>query len=203
MKVGVLGGTFDPVHTGHVIIAEEARVQLSLDDVLFVPTGQPWFKEGVDVTPAQARLEMLHRAVDENPHFCIDTQELERQGLTYTVDTIAELRRRLGRDAEIYFIIGLDALAELPRWKEPERLISLCCFAAMKRPGYTRLDIESLAKEIPGIENRVRLVDNVQVDISSSDIRQRVQAGRSIRYLVPEAVEAYIRDSNLYRTPSS
>ncbi|MFQ5873819.1 MAG: nicotinate-nucleotide adenylyltransferase [Dehalococcoidia bacterium] len=200
MRLGVLGGTFDPVHSGHLIIAEEARLKLSLDQVLFVPAGQPWFKQGSEITPAAARLEMLRRAVDSNPRFCIDTQELDRPGLSYTVDTIEELRRRLGPEAVIYFVIGVDALSELPSWKDPQRLIKLCCFAAMKRPGYTQLDIETLERALPGVAERVRLVDNLQVDISSSDVRKRVEEGLSIRYMVPGSVERYITENNLYRS---
>lgn len=198
MRVGILGGTFDPVHLGHLIIAEEAAEQLSLDRVIFVPAGNPWFKEGNDITPATARLEMLRLAVGSNPLFCIDTQELERNGPTYTVDTLEELRKRLGAAAELYFIIGLDALAELARWREPQRIVKLCRFAAMRRPEYTRLEVPGLDEAVPDIGDRVCPIENIQVDISSSDIRRRVQEGLSIRYLVPAAVESYIRDKGIY-----
>ena len=200
MRVGILGGTFDPVHLGHLIIAGEAAEQLSLDRVVFVPAGNPWFKEGNYITPASARLEMLRLAVESNPLFCIDTQELERDGPTYTVDTLEELRNRLGGDVELYFIIGLDAVAELARWKKPERIVELCRFAAMRRPGYTRLEAQALDEVVPGVGERVCPIENIQVEISSSDIRRRVQEGLSIRYLVPEPVERYIRDKGIYRT---
>ncbi|MCH9036258.1 MAG: nicotinate-nucleotide adenylyltransferase [Chloroflexi bacterium] len=198
MRIGVLGGTFDPVHLGHLIIAEEARTRLSLEKVLFVPAGRPWFKDGNDVTDTADRLEMLRLALEGNPQFSIDTQELERPGATYTVDTIAQLREQMGPEAEIFFIIGLDALAELNRWKDPERLARMCFFAAMRRPEFTELDVASLVKTVPGVSGRVHLLENIQVDISSSDIRCRIQEGLPIRYLVPRKVDEYIRGKGLY-----
>ena len=194
----MLGGTFDPVHLGHLIIAEEARTRLSLEKVLFVPAGRPWFKDGNDVTDTADRLEMLRLALEGNPQFSIDTQELERPGATYTVDTIAQLREQMGPEAEIFFIIGLDALAELNRWKDPERLARMCFFAAMRRPEFTELDVASLVKTVPGVSGRVHLLENIQVDISSSDIRCRIQEGLPIRYLVPRKVDEYIRGKGLY-----
>lgn len=198
MRVGVLGGTFDPVHNGHLIIAEEARAKLGLAKVLFIPAGRPWFKDGENVSDMGWRLEMLRLAVDGNSGFEIDTMELEREGSTYTIDTMEELKRRLGEEVGLYFIIGIDALAELGRWKEPERLASICHFATMRRPGFTELDLEAMEREVPGVSGRVHVLDNVQVDISSSDIRKRVEQGLSIRYLVPPAVRSYIEEQGLY-----
>ncbi len=199
MRVGVLGGTFDPVHNGHLIIAEEAQAKLGLAKVLFIPAGRPWFKDGENVSDMGWRLDMLKLAVNGNSSFEIDTLELERAGATYTIDTMEELRKRMGEDVELFFIIGIDALAELGRWKEPERLASICHFATMRRPGFTELDLEAMEREVPGVSGRVHVLDNVQVDISSSDIRSRVEEGRSIRYLVPPAVRAYIEEQGLYR----
>lgn len=198
MRIGVLGGTFDPVHLGHLIIAEEARTMLSLERILFVPAGRPWFKDDDDVTGTADRLEMLRLALEGNPHFCIDTQELERPGATYTVDTIAQLRGQMGSESEIFFIIGLDALAELARWKDPERLAGMCFFAAMRRPEFTELDVVALDRTVPGVSGKVHLLENIQVDISSSDIRCRIQRGLPIRYLVPREVDEYIRGKGLY-----
>ena len=203
MRVGVLGGTFDPVHNGHLIIAEEAQAKLGLSQVLFIPAGRPWFKDGENVSDMEWRLDMLRLAADGNPSFSIDTQELERPGASYTVDTIEQLATRLGADVQLYFIIGLDALAELGRWKEPRRLVSICHFATMRRRGYTDLDIAALDREVPGVSDRIHVLDNVQVDISSSGIRERVEQGLSIRYLVPPAVRRYIEEKGLYRAPSS
>ena len=202
MRVGVLGGTFDPVHNGHLIIAEEAQAKLGLAKVLFIPAGRPWFKDGENVSDMGWRLDMLKLAVNGNPSFEIDTLELERAGATYTIDTMEELRKRMGEDVELFFIIGIDALSELGRWKEPERLASICHFATMRRPGFTELDLEAMERDVPGVSGRVHVLDNVQVDISSSDIRSRVEEGRSIRYLVPPAVRAYIEEQGLYQAPS-
>ena len=199
MRVGVLGGTFDPVHNGHLIIAEEAQAKLGLEKVLFIPAGRPWFKDGENVSDMGWRLDMLKLAVNGNPSFEIDTMELEREGATYTIDTMEELRKRMGECVELFFIIGIDALSELGRWKEPERLASICHFATMRRPGFTELDLEAMERDVPGVSGRVHVLDNVQVDISSSDIRSRVEEGRSIRYLVPPAVRAYIEEQGLYR----
>ena len=201
MRVGVLGGTFDPVHNGHLIIAEEAQAKLGLAKVIFIPAGRPYFKDGENVSEMGWRLAMLELAVNGNPSFEIDTLELEREGATYTIDTMEELRKRMGEDVELFFIIGIDALSELGRWKEPRRLASICQFATMRRPGFTELDLESIEREVPGVSGRVHVLDNVQVDISSSDIRSRVEEGRSIRYLVPPAVAEYIEEQGLYRVP--
>ncbi len=199
MRVGVLGGTFDPVHLGHLIIAQEARDKLALDKVMFIPAGQPWLKEDTDISPAPKRLEMLELALQSNETLCVDTQELDRPGSSYTVDTISQMRERLGPRTDIYFIIGMDALEELNRWKNPEQLAQLCYFAAMKRLGHTRLDLKELEKAVPGISERVCFMDNPQVDISSSDIRRRVREALPISYLVPKEVEAYISENGLYR----
>ena len=199
MKIGVLGGTFDPVHNGHLIIAEEAQAKLGLAKVIFIPAGRPYFKDGEDVSDMERRLDMLRLAVNGNPSFEIDTLELEREGATYTIDTMEELRRRMGKEVELFFIIGIDALSELGKWKDPDRLASICHFATMRRPGFTELDLEAMEREVPGVSGRVHVLDNVQVDISSSDIRGRVERGQSIRYLVPPAVREYIEEEGLYR----
>ena len=203
MRIGVLGGTFDPVHNGHLIIAEEAQLKLGLTKVVFIPAGRPWFKDGENVSDKGGRLRMLELAVEGNASFEIDTMELEREGATYTIDTMEELRKRMGEDVELYFIIGIDALAELGRWKDPQRLASICHFATMRRPGFTELDLEEMKAEAPWVSGRVHVLDNVQVDISSSDIRDRVEQGLSIRYLVPPAVRGYIEEQGLYRAPAS
>lgn len=199
MRVGVLGGTFDPVHNGHLIIAEEAQAKLGLAKVIFIPAGRPWFKDGENVSDMGRRLAMLELAVNGNPSFEIDTLELEREGATYTIDTIEELRKRMGEGVELFFILGIDALSELGRWKNPERLAAMCNFATMRRPGFTELDLESMEREVSGVSGKVHILDNVQVDISSSDIRERVERGQSIRYLVPPAVRSYIEEHGLYR----
>ncbi len=198
MKIGLLGGTFDPIHMGHLVIAEEVRLKLALDEVLFIPAGQPWLKSERRVAPGEHRLEMLKLAIGSNPHFKVSTIEFERPGPSYTVDTIAALRDELGAEVELYFIVGFDTLAELPIWKEPSRLLGMCHIVAVRRPGYAELDWRSLEQAIPGVSSRVVVVDVPQVDISSTQIREQVAKGLSIRYLVPEAVEAYILKHRLY-----
>ena len=203
MRVGVLGGTFDPVHMGHLIIAEEAQNKLGLSEVIFIPAGDPWLKASSNITDAMVRLNMLQMALEGNPSFSIDTQEIDRPGPSFTVDTIVNLSSRLEADSEIYFIIGLDALADLAKWKQPRRLAEICYFATMKRPGYTALDLKALDVDIPGVSERIHILDNIQVDISSSNIRQRIYSGLSIRYLVPAGTKEYIESMNLYRDAES
>lgn len=198
MNIGLLGGTFDPVHVGHLIIAEEVRLKLALDEVLFIPTGQPWLKSGRSVAPGEHRLEMLKLAINSNPHFKVSTVELERPGASYSVDTVSALKDELGAEVELYFIVGFDALAELPIWKEPSRLLDLCQVVGVRRPGYDELDWGSLEQAIPGVSSHVTVVDVPQIDISSTQIRERVAKGLSIHHLVPEAVEGYISKNRLY-----
>ena len=197
MNIGILGGTFDPIHTGHLILAEEARLQLSLDEVLFVPAGQPWLKAGHSITPAFHRVEMVRRAIADNPRFKLCTLEVERSGPSYTVDTLTELREQLGAEASFFFILGRDTLADLPLWKEPDRLLQMCRLVAAPRisPG---VDLDSLEAFMPGIKKSVIQLDMPVIEISSSTIRQRLAQGLSIRYLVPEGVERYIAEQKLY-----
>jgi len=198
MNVGVLGGTFDPIHMGHLILAEEVRVRLNLAEVLFVPAGQPCLKVGSPVSPARHRVEMVRLAIADRPYFKLSTIEIERAGPTYTVDTIAELEARLGARDELFFILGRDNLGELPRWRRPERLITMCRLVAVPRPGYPLPDLKALEASIPGLSQRVVLMDRPEIDVSASAIRDRVVRGLSIRHLVPEPVAGYIRQHKLY-----
>ncbi|MFQ5924915.1 MAG: nicotinate-nucleotide adenylyltransferase [Dehalococcoidia bacterium] len=198
MDIGVFGGTFDPLHIGHLIIAEEARLSLGLSQVIFVPAGEPWLKEHRIISPGEQRLEMIQLAIASNPFFRASTVDLERPGPSYTVDTLADLRRELGEEANSYLILGLDALAEFSTWREPDRILEMCHLVAARRPEVRDLELESLEGSIPGISRRVLILDNSLIDISSSDIRNRVAEGLPIRYLVPEAVERYIREQGLY-----
>jgi nicotinate-nucleotide adenylyltransferase len=198
MDIGVLGGTFDPVHVGHLIIAEEARIKLGLSQVVFVPAGQPWLKQDSDISSGEHRLEMIRLAIAPNAFFRASTVDLERPGPSYTVDTLADLKRELGQEGNLYFILGLDALAGLPTWKEPQKIVELCYLVAAKRAEAMDVDLDSLERSIPSISSRVIILDNPLIDISSSDIRQRVAEGKSIHEMVPEAVERYIREKRLY-----
>lgn len=199
MRIGVFGGTFDPIHSGHLVIAEDVRRELGLDEVLFVPAGQPWLKAERDVTEAAHRLEMAMLATALNPHFNVSTIELERPGPTYTVDTIAELKSGVAAGAELCFILGLDALAELPQWKDPERLVNMCRLVGVRRPGYEKIDLRSLESAVPGASEWVMMVDTPLIDVSATDIRSRVSQGISIQGLVPQTVEDYIAQHGLYR----
>ena len=200
MKIGVLGGTFDPVHIGHLMVAEEARASLNLAEILLVPAGQPLLKLDYPITPAEHRLQMLRLAIAGRPHFKVSTVEIERSGPSYTVGTIAELRVQYGSEDEMFFILGWDSLAQLPGWREPSRLIKMCDLVAVPRPGFQRPDLKALEDLIPGISERVMLLDKPQIDISASAIRELAAQGLSLRHLVPEPVEKYIRQHKLYST---
>ena len=198
MNIGVLGGTFDPIHIGHLIVAEEARIKLGLSEVLFVPAGQPWLKLDHDITPAIHRVEMVRRAITPNPCFKLCTLEVERLGPSYTVDTLMMLRERLGSEASFFFILGRDTLADLPLWKEPGRLIQICRLVAVPRLGLGLPDLKSLEASVTGIIGNVIQLDMPVIDVSSSQIRKRVAQGVSVRYLVPDEVERYIAEQKLY-----
>jgi len=198
MDIGVFGGTFDPIHSGHLIIAEEARLGLGLSQVIFVPAGEPWLKGAREISPAAHRLEIVKLAITSNPHFIVSTVDMDRGGPSYTEDTLTDLKRELGEAADFYFILGLDTLAQFAMWREPRRIVAMCHLVAAKRPEAREFDLESLEQSIPGISRRLTILDNPQVDISSSEIRRRVAKGLSIRNLVPDAVERYIREQGLY-----
>ena len=202
MKLAVLGGTFDPIHNGHLAVAGEVKDRLSADQVLFMPAGRPWLKEGSPITAAEHRIKMVRLAVADIPYCEVSTMEIDRAGATYTLDTLAELWKRLGSGDELFFILGWSSLSELPRWKEPARIIQLCKLVAVPRPGYPRPDVRALEGSIPGLTERVIILEGPQVDISASDIRERVAKGMSVSGLVPEVVERYIREKGLYRTES-
>jgi len=200
MNIGVLGGTFDPVHIGHLILAEEVRARLNLAEILFVPAGQPWLKVDSPISPAEHRVEMVRLAIADKPYFKLSTMEIERAGPTYTVDTIAEIKARLEAGDELFFILGWDNLAELSLWREPSRLIIMCRLVAVPRPDYPLPDLKALEASIPGLSQRVTLMDKPEIDISASAIRDRVAQGLSIRRLVPEPVDEYIGQHKLYLT---
>ena len=198
MNVGILGGTFDPVHSGHLILAEVAREQLNLNEVLFIPAGQPWLKVERTITPAEHRLRMLRLALDDTPYFRTSEMEIKRSGPTYTIDTIKALKERLSAEDELFFILGQDNLMQLPQWHDTPELIKLCYLVAAPRPGVKKPDLKALEAEIPGIRQRVMLMKKPLVDISATDIRARVTRGLSVRHLVPEPVNRYIKEHRLY-----
>ncbi len=198
MNIGVLGGTFDPVHNGHLIVTEEVRARLNLAEVLFVPAGQPWLKKDSPISPPEHRVNMVRLAIADKPYFKLSTMEIERPGPSYTVDTIAELQAQLGAGDELFFILGWDNLAQLPQWREPSRLLTMCRLVAVARPGSPLPNLKKLEALIPGLSQGVVLMDKPEIDISAAIIRDRVAHGLSIRHLVPEPVERYIREHKLY-----
>jgi nicotinate-nucleotide adenylyltransferase len=191
-----MGGTFDPIHYGHLVTAEEALWQFSLDEVLFVPTGQPWMKDRPDVSPPEHRYLMTVIAVSSNPHFRVSRLELDREGPTYTVDTLWALKDQYGEKTELFFVSGADAILEIFGWKDPEEILGLARFIAATRPGY---DIARFEREAPTRHPNVEVMSVPALAISSTDIRRRVREGSPIRYLVPEGVKTYIEKSGLYR----
>lgn len=198
MNIGVMGGTFDPIHNGHLIVAEEVRARLNLTEILFVPAGQPWLKASSPIAAAEHRIQMVRLAIADKAYLKLSTMEIERAGPSYTVDTMAELQGQLGAEDELFFILGWENLAELPQWREPYRLIKMCYLLAVPRPGYSAPDLSSLEADIPGLSQSLLLLDTPQIDISASAIRDRVAQGLSIRHLVPEPVERYIKQHRLY-----
>lgn len=190
-----MGGTFDPIHNGHLVCAEEARVQFVLDDVVFVPSGNPWQKNGV--SPAEDRYLLTMLATAPNPHFSVSRIEIDRKGPTYTVDTLRAFRDFYGAVAELFFITGTDAVAEILSWKEPELVLDLAHFIAASRPGYALTEAHGAL-----FRNRVSVMEIPALAISSTDIRRRVAEGRTVRYLLPGEVEEFIQERSLYKAQS-
>jgi len=200
VNVGVLGGTFDPVHNGHLAIAQEAVIRLSMAKIIFVPAGQPWLKADKTISDAEHRANMVRLAIAGTPQYEFSGVEIEREGPSYAVDTIAQLRAQLPHNDSLYFIMGWDSLSQLPRWREPERLIAMCYLVAAPRLGCPPPDMASLEKDIPGINPRVILMKHPEVAVSASEIRERVGRGMSITEMVPIAVNEYIAQKKLYLT---
>jgi nicotinate-nucleotide adenylyltransferase len=201
MRIGVFGGTFDPVHLGHLILAEQCREQGRLDQVLFVPAARPPHKQEHPLTPFAQRVEMLALAVAGQPAFRIDELEKDRPGPSYTADTLAELHR-CHPEAELALLVGADTLHDLPYWHEPARIAALAELLVMARPGWESPTPEALRAALRLPEDVAWLQEVVEaplIDIRSRDLRRRAAEGRSLRYLVPRAVEAYIADKRLYR----
>ena len=196
-RVGLLGGTFDPVHLAHLRLGEEAAEQLGLERVLYVLAPRPWRKAGRQISPTEQRLAMLELATRDNPRFAVSTVELERDGPTYTADTLATLHDQLG-PVELTFVLGADALLDLPNWDRPEEIVRLARLAVAARTGQRLPKRAELDARVAGLGGFQR-VQMPRLAISSTEIRRKAAAGRSIRYLVPDAVAAYIARAGLYR----
>ena len=197
-RVGVMGGTFDPIHIGHLVTAEAVRLEYNLEKVIFIPASQPPHKQGSTVTPAFHRYIMTVMATYSNPFFFVSDMELNRPGPSYTIDTMKSLISQYGGQAEFYFITGVDAVQDLATWHNVEELLNLCHFVAATRPG-CKDTIENVINYFgtKGHE-RIHRLATPELEISSTDIREKVRRGLSIKYIVPESVENYILKENLY-----
>lgn len=196
MRIGLMGGTFDPIHWGHLILAEQARERFGLERVLFVTAAQPPHKLGEPVTDASHRLEMTRLAVADNEHFQCSTIEIDRDGPSYTIDTVKQVLDMLGPGAEVCLLLGADEGRDLMKWREPYEIGKLARIVVANRPG---LPVSDVIDSLPGdLAEAILPLEMPGVDISSTDLRQRVLAGRSIRYLVPRLVEEYIWEQGLY-----
>jgi nicotinate-nucleotide adenylyltransferase len=191
-RLGILGGTFDPVHNGHLVCAEQLREAIGLDAVLFVPCSRPPHKRAHRPAPAEHRMAMVELAVGKYEGFEVSDYEVAKGGVSYTIDTVEHLRQSLGQDAELWLLIGMDTYLEIPTWKRPDEVVAECFFGVARRPGYEKKLMSFLPRA------RTKFVDITSVDISSTDIRERLREGRSIRFLVPDAVEDYIRAKRPY-----
>ena len=195
-KVGIMGGTFDPIHYGHLVTAETARVEFALDEVVFVPSGRPPHKRGHAIGDGEHRCAMTQLAIASNPYFRLSRVELEREGFSFALDTVNYFLEQYDHDVDLRFITGADAIREILHWYKVEELMEKCRFLAASRPGYA-LDVEALLPE--KWRDRVAVLPVPSLAISSSYIRQAVQNGKSVKYLLPEAVETYLHHHRLYR----
>lgn len=196
-RIGILGGTLDPIHFGHLIIAEQARVQLCLDEVQFIPCGEPPIPKDYAVTPGEHRYVMAQLATASHPNFRVRRLEIDRPGPSFSVDTLRQLRAEVGPEPDFFFILGSDALQQVYQWHQSETLFKLCRLAVVTRPGYGQLPVEQYLK--PEHQGQVIQFQSVPVHISGSRIRALVAAGQSVRYLLPESVERYLQKHRLYQ----
>jgi nicotinate-nucleotide adenylyltransferase len=190
-RIGIMGGTFDPIHNGHLVAASEVAGRFALDEVVFVPTGQPWQKGSVHVSPAEDRYLMTVIATASNPRFHVSRVDIEREGPTYTVDTLRDLRAEYGPGADLYFITGADALEKILSWKDANQIFTLAHFVGVTRPGFELSDAHLPA-------DSASLVEVPAMAISSTDCRVRVASGKPVWYLVPDGVVQYIAKRHLY-----
>ncbi len=200
MNIGILGGTFDPVHLGHLSIASAAMDQAALEKVLFIPAGQPRLKQSEPSASVDHRLEMVRLATLDIPNYQVCDIEANRPGPTYSVDTLVELSDKLGPTADLFFILGLDVLGQLDRWKEPERVLELCQLLVLNRSGEQDFDWIEFYGRIPEAKDRVQVVTAPLLDVSATDLRSRTTAGEPLEGQVPDAVAEYIRQQGLYLT---
>jgi len=199
MKIGILGGTFDPVHLAHLLLAETCREECGLDQVRLLPASNPPHKQGETISPAKQRIAMLEFAVAGFPEFVVDRREIKRDGLSYTWQTLTEFRDEFPDD-ELFFLMGSDSLRDLMTWKQPETIAELATLVAVNRGPISEEQMNVYLEPLPeGVRKAIRFVQMPAVDISASNIRARANAGRSLRFLTPRPVERYIVEQGLYR----
>jgi nicotinate-nucleotide adenylyltransferase len=196
-SIGVFGGTFDPIHNAHLAVAQAAAEACGLERVLFIPAGRPPHKREALISPAAHRVAMIELAIAGNDRFAVDRQELERPGPSYTVDTLEALHAR--GDVDLSLIVSAEAFRQLPTWREPRRIIELARLIVSPRDGYADADPTLVRAQLPELADRVTLLDWPRLRLSASELREQSAGGRSLRYLVPDAVAAYIGDHGLYR----
>lgn len=196
-KIGILGGTFDPIHLGHLILAETIMEECALNRVVFIPAADPPHKNWAQGATPRQRYEMVQLAIESNPAFGISDMEIKRQGPSYSRDTLAQLVQEHGEDAEFYFIVGADSIVTLHTWNRVEELLTLCHFIGASRRG-SEPDRRILEKQFGELARKIHCIVTPEWDISSTDIRSRIQQGKSIKYIVPEKVEQYIYGEKIY-----
>jgi len=195
MNVGIMGGTFDPIHIGHLIAADRAREEAGLDEVWFMPSGVPPHKTGDGITAAEDRLEMVRLAIGSHPAFQLNNYEIKRGNVSYTIDTVRWLREH-HPEHRFFWIIGADMIEYLPKWYQIDELLKLISFIGLKRPGY-----ESALEELPeNIRASVRMIEAPLMEISSTELRERLANGHSVKYTLPQAVESYIKEHHLFHS---
>ena len=196
-KIGIFGGTFDPIHTGHMIVAETIMDEFGLDQVVFIPAAVPPHKLGRQISPARDRYMMTMLATCSNPRFQVSDMEMHRQGPSYSRDTLAQLIEKHGSDAEFYFVVGADSVVSLHTWNRIDELLGMCHFIGASRPGCMP-DMSKIRERFGSLAEKINCLETPELEISSTEIRKRVRQGKTIRYIVPEAVEQYIYKEKLY-----
>jgi len=200
MKIGIMGGTFDPIHVGHLLLGQEAMERLQLDSVLFIPAGQPWMKASQKVSDKHHRLNMVKEATKNNFRFRVSDMEVKREGSSYSSETIEQLSKECGNKDQFFFIIGAEVLATFHQWRNPAVILRRCKLAIVARLGQPRLSLVTIKNSFPDEPLEIELLPASQVGISSSELRSRVRKGLPITHWVPSEVEQYILSNGLYKS---
>ncbi|MCI9663679.1 MAG: nicotinate-nucleotide adenylyltransferase [Lachnospiraceae bacterium] len=197
-RIGIMGGTFNPIHQGHLLLAEQAREYCELDEVLFIPSGNSYMKDSSEILDGEIRIFMTAAAIEDNPSFTLSTMEMEREGATYTCDTIQDLREK-EPFAQYYFIMGADSLFSMESWKDPGEIFKNCILVAAARDSRDTFSLTEKATELQAkYQARIIILPERKIDISSSEVRSRIREGKSVRYMIPDKVIDYISSNHLY-----